>query len=247
MQAFKKYSHGGTHTDFTGPKGDDMSDQEKAVEGILQSMTLQSDDKKRDQLGIMDLMNIIGARGSNRFNKVNPYEPGTAEYSFFEDPSLKEQFPEEYAKLKISDNPTPKNLIPYRDDDGNLKYKVLKTIDRKGRGRYQDVSQLTIQQIQDATSVELSANQLKNVEQFLRNPRFKVNVADYLFNLDEEEPDVKKFKPRIARNVGRRGIAGGGASTGGAGSRSLRKAQGGGIANWFKGFCDRMSRHPSCR
>ena len=246
MQAFKKYSHGGTHTDFTGPKGDDMSDQEKAVEGILQSMTFQGDDKKRDQLGIMGLMNIIGARGSNRFNKVNPYEPGTAEYSFFEDPSLKEQFPEEYAKLKISDNPAPKNLIPYRDDDGNLRYKILKTTDRKGRGRYQDMSQLSLQQIQDATSVELNESQLKDVEQFLQNPRFSVNVADYLFGLEEEEPDVKKFKPRSGVNINFGGKGGGGGKKG-AGSRNLRIAQGGGVKNWFKGFCSRMKRHPSCR
>ena len=237
MQAIRRYSDGGSHpTTFTGPKGDDMSRQNKAVEQILQSMTLQSDDKKRDQFDTMDLLNILGASGASE-KRVNPYEPGTAEYSFFEDPSLKEQFPEEYAKANIQTDPL-RNVIAYRDDEGNVSYKILKSTDKKGRGRYQDAKNLTREQIQMLTSSELDDRQISQMQDYINNPRFGESVIQYLLGIDEEEPDVKKFKPRIARNVGGKSGNIGSGTTGGKGSTEY---------NWFQSFCDRMKRHPSCR
>ena len=245
MRLVKQYTHGGAHSsEFTGPKND-LDRQNKAMEQILQSMTFQGDDKKRDQLGTMDLLNILGAAGGSDATRVNPYEPGTVEYSFFEDPSLKEQFPEEYEKANMQTD-MPRSIIPYRDDDGNLRYKVLKSTDRKGRGRYQDVQNLTREQIQMLTPAELDNRQISQMQDYINNPRFGQSIIQYLLGIDEEEPDVKKFKPRSGVNInfGGKGQRGG---KKGAGSRNLRIAQGGGIKNAFRNFCARMKRHPSCR
>ena len=62
------------------------------------------------------------------------------------------------------------------------------------------------------------------------------------------EPKKREFKKiNVAKNVGRRGVPGGGKGNV-AGSRSLEKDQGkAGIVDFLQDFCERNSRHPSCR
>ena len=62
--------------------------------------------------------------------------------------------------------------------------------------------------------------------------------VDYFIGIQEEEPKRRNFrKVNIAKNVGGKGIPGGG-TTGEKGSTEYSRLQ---------SFCERNSRHPSCR
>ena len=108
----------------------------------------------------------------------------------------------------------------------------------------------TVRGMTDDQISNLAGRTLSNTETrefrglLMSDPAF----LDYFINIEEKTPRRGEFrKVNIAKNVGGKGVPGGGKGDV-AGTRSLSKSQGdAGVVNFMQDFCERNSRHPSCR
>jgi len=107
-----------------------------------------------------------------------------------------------------------------------------------GSGKYNPVtaiSGMSDEELSNLAGRSLSGSETREFRSLLmEDPAF----VDYFIGIQEEEPKRREFrKVNIAKNVGRKGVPGGG-TTGEKGSTEYSRLQ---------SFCERNSRHPSCR
>ena len=127
-----------------------------------------------------------------------------------------------------------KQFRSFVDKQGRIRVTSLD----EGSGKYNPVT--TILGMSDEELSKLAGRSLggSEVREFrdllMEDPAF----VDYFIGIQEEEPKRRDFrKVNIAKNVGGKGIPGGG-TTGEKGSTEYSRLQ---------SFCERNSRHPSCR
>jgi len=169
--------------------------------------------------------------------------------------------------LRFSDVPEQKTGQAFMDDIFSVSspeeretsqpnFRAFKTKDGKIRVTSLDPESsqynpaTTVRGMTDDQLSELAGRPLSNTEtrEFRNLLMSDPSFLDYFINIEEKTPKKGEFrKVNIAKNVGGKGVPGGGKGDV-AGSRGLSKDKGdAGIVNFMQDFCERNSRHPSCR
>ena len=220
MKALRRYDHGGRHFE-------ELSDKQKAFQTAVDTIAYTGDHRGDKKFGVGDLLSML------QFTNVPEQKTGQA----FMDDIFSVSSPEErettqpiFRAFKTKDGQSRVTSL----DPESGKYNPSTT----ARGMSGD-------QLSDLAGRPLTGTEQREFRSLLMSdPSF----LDYFIGIEEEEPKKREFrKVNAARNVGRRGVPGGGKGNV-AGSRSLSKAQGdAGIVDFIQDFCSRNSRHPSCR
>ena len=220
MRVLKTYDHGGTHYE-------DLSDKQKAFQTAVDTIAYTGDRRGEKKFGVGDLLSML------QFTNVPEQKTGQA----FMDDIFSVSSPEEREVQQ------PK-FRAFKTKDGSIRVTSLDT----ESGKYNPPTTargMSGDQLSDLAGRPLTSTEEREFRSLLMSdPSF----LDYFIGIEEEEPKKREFKKvNVARNVGRRGVPGGGKGNV-AGSRSLSKAQGdAGIVDFLQDFCERNSRHPSCR
>jgi hypothetical protein len=191
----KRYDHGGTH---------ENPEMLRALDVIYH--TGEKGKKKYDTNTLLDML---------RFSDVKPeVKPGDPAYSFIMDPSLKEQFPEEYAATGLGD---PAQFRAFKTKDGQIR---VTSFDKES-GLYNPatgVRKMTADQLSELAGRQLSSTETREFRSLLMSdPSF----LNYFINIEEKTPKKGEFrKVKIAKNVGKRSGNIGAGTTGGKGSGS---------------------------
>lgn len=220
MRVLRRYDHGGTHFE-------DLSDKQKSFQRAVDTIAYTGDRRGEKKYGVGDLLSML------QFTNVPEQKTGQA----FMDDIFSVSSPEERET-------TQPNFRAFKTKDGSIR---ITSLDPES-GKYNPSTTargMSGDQLSDLAGRPLTGTEEREFRSLLMSdPSF----LDYFIGIEEEEPKKRDFKKvNVARNVGRRGVPGGGKGNV-AGSRSLSKAQGdAGIVDFIQDFCDRNSRHPSCR
>ena len=193
MQVIRKYTHGGSHPDEKFQTALDVIEY--------------TGEKGEKKYGVNTLLDML------RFSDVQPeIKPGDAAYSFMMDPSLKEQFPEEYAATGLGD---PAQFRAFKTKQGDIR---VTSLDPKS-GQYNPAT--TVRGMTDDQISNLAGRPLSNTETrefrslLMSDPSF----LDYFINIEEKTPKKGEFrKVNIAKNVGKKSGNIGAGTTGKEGS-----------------------------
>tara|TARA_R100000329_G_scaffold42603_1_gene39612 strand:- start:3734 stop:4396 length:663 start_codon:yes stop_codon:yes gene_type:complete len=220
MRVLRRYDHGGTHFE-------DLSDKQKAFQRAVDTIEFTGDRRGEKKYGVGDLLSML------QFTNVPEQKTGQA----FMDDIFSVSSPEE---REVSQP----NFRAFKTKDGSIR---ITSLDPES-GKYNPSTTargMSGDQLSDLAGRPLTGTEEREFRSLLMSdPSF----LDYFIGIEEEEPKRREFKKiNVAKNVGRRGVPGGGKGNV-AGSRSLSKAQGdAGIVDFLQDFCERNSRHPSCR
>ena len=220
MRVLRRYDHGGTHFE-------DLSDKQKAFQRAVDTIEFTGDRRGEKKYGVGDLLSML------QFTNVPEQKTGQA----FMDDIFSVSSPEE---REVSQP----NFRAFKTKDGSIR---ITSLDPES-GKYNPSTTargMSGDQLSDLAGRPLTGTEEREFRSLLMSdPSF----LDYFIGIEEEEPKKREFKKiNVAKNVGRRGVPGGGKGNV-AGSRSLSKAQGdAGIVDFLQDFCERNSRHPSCR
>ena len=220
MRVLRRYDHGGTHFE-------DLSDKQKAFQRAVDTIEFTGDRRGEKKYGVGDLLSML------QFTNVPEQKTGQA----FMDDIFSVSSPEE---REVSQP----NFRAFKTKDGSIR---ITSLDPES-GKYNPSTTargMSGDQLSDLAGRPLTGTEEREFRGLLMSdPSF----LDYFIGIEEEEPKRREFKKiNVAKNVGRRGVPGGGKGNV-AGSRSLEKDQGkAGIVGFLQDFCERNSRHPSCR
>ncbi len=200
MRVLRRYDHGGTHFE-------DLSDKQKAFQRAVDTIEFTGDRRGEKKFGVGDLLSRL------QFTNVQPeIKPGDAAYSFMMDPSLKEQFPEEYAATGLGD---PAQFRAFKTKDGSIR---ITSLDPES-GKYNPSTTargMSADQLSDLAGRPLTSGEEREFRSLLMSdPSF----LDYFIGIEEEEPKKREFrKVKVVKNVGRKSQNIGKGTTGGKGS-----------------------------
>lgn len=196
------------------------------------------------QQRVLDTIEFTGERGKRK------YDVGTLldvlKFSNVTDPKTDQEFMDDIFSVTSAEErevQQPK-FRAFKNKDGSIR---VMSLDPES-GKYNPATTargLSADELSDLAGRALTGTEESEFRSLLMSePAF----IDYFIGIEEKEPKKREFKKvNVARNVGRRGVPGGGKGNV-AGSRSLSKAQGdAGIVDFLQDFCERNSRHPSCR
>lgn len=220
MRVLRRYDHGGTHFE-------DLSDKQKAFQRAVDTIEFTGDRRGEKKYGVGDLLSML------QFTNVPEQKTGQA----FMDDIFSVSSPEE---REVSQP----NFRAFKTKDGSIR---ITSLDPES-GKYNPSTTargMSGDQLSDLAGRPLTGTEEREFRSLLMSdPAF----LDYFIDIEEKEPKKREFKKiNVAKNVGRRGVPGGGKGNV-AGSRSLEKDQGkAGIVDFLQDFCERNSRHPSCR
>jgi len=219
MRVLRRYDHGGIHPE-------DLSDKQKAFQRAVDTIEYTGEGGKK-KFGVGELLSML------QFTNVPEEKTGQD----FMDDVFSVSSPEEREA-------TQPNFRAFKTKDGSIR---ITSLDPES-GKYNPSTTargMSGDQLSDLAGRPLTGPEERQFRGLLMSdPSF----LDYFISIEEEEPKKRDFKKvNVARNVGRRGVPGGGKGNV-AGSRSLSKDQGdAGIIDFVQDFCARNSRHPSCR
>jgi|TARA_R100000479_G_scaffold29562_1_gene11791 hypothetical protein len=196
MKALRRYDHGGRHFE-------ELSDKEKAFQRAVDIIAYTGDRRSEKKYGVGDLLSML------QFTNVKPeIKPGDAAYSFMMDPSLKEQFPEEYAATGLGD---PAQFRAFKTKDGQIR---VTSFDPES-GKYNPsttVRGMSGDQLSDLAGRPLTSGEEREFRSLLMSdPAF----LDYFINIEEKTPKKGEFrKVKVVKNVGKKGSDAGGKEKG---------------------------------
>ena len=219
MRVLRRYDHGGTHFE-------DLSDKQKAFQRAVDTIEYTGERGKK-KYGVGDLLSML------QFTNMTDQK---TDQEFMND-IFSVSSPEEREA-------TQPNFRAFKTKDGSIR---ITSLDPES-GKYNPSTTargMSGDQLSDLAGRPLTGTEEREFRSLLMSdPAF----LDYFIDIEEKEPKKREFKKiNVAKNVGRRGVPGGGKGNV-AGSRSLEKDQGkAGIVDFLQDFCERNSRHPSCR
>ena len=222
MRVLRRYDHGGRHFE-------DLSDKQKSFQRVVDAIAYTGDRRGERKYDVEDLLSVL------QFTNVPEQKTGQAFMDdIFNAPPLEER-------------ETPqKKFRAFKRKDGSIR---ITSLDPE-TGKYNPAvgaSALKPSVLSGIAGRPLGSREMKEFKSLLMSePAF----IDYFIGIEEREPKKREFKnvPTVRRgSLGKRGVPGGGKGNV-AGSRRLAKAQGdAGIVDFIQDFCERNSRHPSCR
>ena len=222
MKALRRYDHGGRHFE-------ELSDKEKAFQRAVDTIAYTGDRRGEKKFGVGDLLSML------QFTNVPEQKTGQA----FMDDIFSVSSPEERET-------TQPKFRAFKTKDGSIR---ITSLDPES-GKYNPSTTargMSGDQLSDLAGRPLTSGEEREFRSLLMSdPSF----LDYFIGIEEEEPKKREFRkvPTVrSGSLGRKGVPGGGKGNV-AGSRRLAKAQGdAGIVDFIQDFCERNSRHPSCR
>mgnify|MGYP003637100244 FL=1 len=220
-RATKRYDHGGSHD----PSKD-----------ILEDTIAYTGRDGRKQYDVNTLLNILNYKKGGQ-KEIQRLEDVDSE-------ALNKVFNPE-ASSPVTQESNRNRLFAFKNKDGKIR---ITSGNEGALNPAVGARKLSMDQLNQLSgregSSELSSTEASELRSLLMDPA----ILQYFMEIQENQPRRRDFRSvNVAKGVGKKGVPGGGKGDV-AGTRSLSKSQGdAGVVNFMQDFCERNSRHPSCR